>query len=103
MGCQFLFRGLFLDQGLNSGLLHWQASDLLTTETLGKPSEQSRQVERQAAALLVSEQLGCRGDAVPPPHPGGSMGQFWAPPPACIWVTPGRTTCTLVFRGPNLT
>ena len=51
MGCHFLSRGLFPDQGLNSGLLHWQASDLLITEPPGKPSEQSRQVERQAAAL----------------------------------------------------
>ena len=32
------------------------------------------------AALLVSEQLGCRGDAVPPPHPGGLHGSVLGSP-----------------------
>ena len=29
VGCHFLFHGIFLTQGLNLGLLHWQADSLL--------------------------------------------------------------------------
>ena len=28
MGCHFLLQGIFLTQGLNLGLLHWQADSL---------------------------------------------------------------------------
>ena len=36
MGCHFLFPGTFLTQGLNTGLLHWQADSLLLSR-LGSP------------------------------------------------------------------
>jgi len=36
MGCHALLQGIFLTQGLNSGLLHWQV-DSLPAEELGKP------------------------------------------------------------------
>ena len=29
MSCHFLLQGIFLTQGLNMGLLHWQADSLL--------------------------------------------------------------------------
>ena len=37
VGCHFLLQGIFLIQGSNPGLLHWQA-DALTSEPPGKPS-----------------------------------------------------------------
>ena len=37
VGCHFLLQGIFLTQGLNLHLLHWQ-EDSLPTELQGKPS-----------------------------------------------------------------
>ena len=37
VGCHFLFQGIFLTQGLNLGLLHWQA-DSLPLSHQGSPS-----------------------------------------------------------------
>ena len=37
VGCHFLLRGIFLDQGLNSCLLHWQADSLPLNHHLSPP------------------------------------------------------------------
>ena len=37
MGCLFLFQGIFLTQGLNPHLLHWQ-TDSLPLRFLGTPT-----------------------------------------------------------------
>ena len=37
VGCHFFLQGIFLTQGSNPGLLHWQAGGLFTTEPPGKP------------------------------------------------------------------
>ena len=43
VGCHFLLQGIFLTQGLNLHLLHWQA-DSLTTEIPWKPISMKREV-----------------------------------------------------------
>ena len=46
MGCHFLLQGIFLTQGLNLGLLHWQA-DSLQLSHLGSPLRMLRTEESQ--------------------------------------------------------
>ena len=41
MGCHFLLKGIFLTQGSNSHVLHWQADSLLTASLLSPFLSQS--------------------------------------------------------------
>ena len=48
MGCHFLLQGIFLTQGSNLHLLHWQVDFFFTTEPAGKPP-----VEGNSLVMLV--------------------------------------------------
>ena len=43
VGCYFLLQGIFLTQGLNLGLLHWQV-DYLPLLTQGSPQDSTRRL-----------------------------------------------------------
>ena len=70
MGCNFIFQGFFLTQGLNPGLLHWQV-DILLLSHLGSPRNL-----QSTLSLWFSQSSGTQKSKSSQPPKQGNQGAF---------------------------